>query len=228
MCKVWSWGVGVVAAVLLLQPQVTEAQGVARGPYGGYSRSWSNAGASQFGFRPFSVGLDDGGWVWGPPFQGIGYYGYAYPLPNRPAYPFSNSGYGYPNYAWMYVRPYTSPAFPNYRPSYAGAGLNEAFYPPAFPEETKPNAVRLTVLVPKADTQLFFDGYQTHQTGYKREFATEMAKGTTGVYHVKARWTENGIVHEETRHVHVHPGLREVIDFNQSLSGREKERGPNP
>ncbi len=216
------WGIGMATmAALLLQSPVSEAQGVARGPYGGPNRSSKGFSGNPLGFRPFSVGVAYDGWAPAYSPSGIANYGYAHTSPGRYRYLFSTSLFGYPSYTSSFPSVYYPSSrftfFPNYRPAYAEAALQEAPYPTTAPTETSPNAVYLKVIVPQADAQLIFDGHPTHQTGSQREFVTWMAAGTTGVYHVKVRWTQNGTVQEQTRTIPVRPGLTEVINFNQPL-----------
>jgi uncharacterized protein (TIGR03000 family) len=104
----------------------------------------------------------------------------------------------------------------NYAPTYSGTQSYQSFYPPESTTDTSPNAVHMLVVVPDPNAQVFIDGNPTQQTGNEREFVTDMAPGTTGTYHVKARWTESGRTREEVRNVNVRPGAWRVVDFTQS------------
>ena len=199
----WTKGVWAMAgATLLIVSQASEAQ---RG--GSDSNS---AGSGTVGW-PGAWGYGFGGDAYDRatlPSTGIG--GYSYPDYTGPTSP-------PPDYTSIVNYPTDKPDvyFPNALPKIVWDEFPD--YPAAVGTATDPNAVYLRVIVPRADARLVFDGHLTHQQGYARNFVTQMAPGTTGVYHVKVRWREKGRVHEETRNVHVYPGLSEVVDFNQSL-----------
>lgn len=217
MVKRFWWGAGVLlvagAAVLLL-PQTSEAQRRGFGGFGGLG----NWGTGSSGFYGFGTGL--GGF--GAPSLGYGFPGsnYGYGWNNYGGYGLGNFGYGmgYGGYGnWNYAPGYTY-TYPGYT---YGNGMrlqsNQAFYPPQAASQSSPNEVHLMVVVPKSDAQIFIDGRQTQQRGFEREFVSEMKPGSSGTYHIKARWNQSGQTHEETRDVRVRPGQWQVVDFNQSL-----------
>ncbi len=246
MLKRFWWTAGVLAvtgATLLMLPQTSEAQrrwGGLRGGWGGYRGGYGSGLGGWGGYRGSGLGLGYGGWCypgfglgyggWGYPGFGLGYgssygllgrgwgyggysypsysgYGYSYPLS-------SSYGYSYPSYS-TYVPSYTYSYFPDFFPDYAVDQIQSA-YPVQPAAAADRNAVHIMVVVPHADAQVLFDGQPTQQKGYERDFVTEMAPGTTGVYHITAQWMENGRRHQERRDLHVRPGMWEVVDFNQS------------
>ncbi len=75
-----------------------------------------------------------------------------------------------------------------------------------------PNASTLTVRVPNADAQVWFDDSPTQQRGMERTFNTP-ALQQAGTYTIKARWNENGRTVDQERRVQVRPGQQAMVDF---------------
>lgn len=73
-------------------------------------------------------------------------------------------------------------------------------------------AASITVRVP-ADAQLWFNGTPTKAAGRIREFRSPPLPAGTYIYHVQARWSENGEKVTETRQVEVTPGANVEVDF---------------
>lgn len=115
-------------------------------------------------------------------------YGYGY---GYDAYPYYGSGYydSGPTY-------YPAPIAQN--PS---ADASQSFY-------ADPNVATVTVLVPNADAQIWFDDAPTSQRGMQRSFTTAPLQ-KAGTYSIKARW--NGATQE--RQVRVQPGQSVTVDF---------------
>ena len=205
--------------------------------YGGYNRGYGGYGLGGYGLGGYGLGgyggyglLGGGGFGYGlgtglglgllsggRGYGGYGGYGGGYGGSYGGGYGGSgyySSGYGSPAYSSGYT--YSPGAY-----AYGGTTSSyQSFYPPETTTGSAgadPNAVHIMVVVPQDSAQVLIDGNTTRQTGHEREFVTEMSPGTTGTYHITARWNENGQPREETRDVRVRPGLWQVVDFNQSL-----------
>jgi len=138
-----------------------------------------------------------------------GYYGSGYYHPHHQGY-YYNWGYA-PSYyytapqTWVepspYAYTYPAPATQSY---YSGPG-------------TIAQPVTITVFVPVADAQVWFEDRPTQQQGIQRVFqsAPLEAEGTY-TYTVKARWMENGRPMEQVRQVAVQPGQDMTVDFRSN------------
>jgi uncharacterized protein (TIGR03000 family) len=74
----------------------------------------------------------------------------------------------------------------------------------------------LTIIVPAADAQIFFDDTPTSQTGTERAFLTPpLEVGKTYTYRVRVRWQENGKPVEQTRTVDMTGGGTVRVDFTR-------------
>ena len=73
----------------------------------------------------------------------------------------------------------------------------------------------ITVLVPSADAQVWFEDTQLPQTGKERTFKTPVvADGKSHNFNVKAKWTnESGKAVEKTLPVSVKAGQTSTVDF---------------
>jgi uncharacterized protein (TIGR03000 family) len=86
-------------------------------------------------------------------------------------------------------------------------------YAPSLPARASTAHVRLIV---PAGASVWFDDRATRQTGSVRDFdSPELAPGKTYVYHVKARWTENGKEMTRTRQVDVSAGSSAIVVFSR-------------
>jgi uncharacterized protein (TIGR03000 family) len=149
-----------------------------------------------------SIGVGRGGY-YGP----SGYYG---GLGYSPLY--LGSGYGYsPSY--YYATPsygvipmtYAEPAPTQIRQSYYGA--------PAALQQS----VSVTVLVPAADAQVWFENRATTQQGMERLFESPpLEPNHNFTYTVKARWLENGRAVDRERRVSVQAGQSVTVNFRES------------
>ena len=220
------WGaagvLAVAGATLLMSPQTSEAQTI----YKGYGWGWGSPAY----WGSYTSPYYNTGYAY-PYYTGYAYpaYTYAYPAYTYayPAYTYAYPAYTYASPSYTYTYPVNYAGFLDYpsTTTYAYVPDYSPYIATAYPAASSvqlakaaaPNAVHMMVVVPRADAKVFFNGQPTYQTGYERTFFTEMAPATTGVYHIKVRWTENGRVHTETRNVDVHPGSWEVVDFNQTL-----------
>jgi uncharacterized protein (TIGR03000 family) len=130
---------------------------------------------------------------WGV-YVGPGYYpSYYYP------------GYYYPSYSWRsyyYPPTYVEPV------QVVPSGVNRSYY-------VDPTTANLTVLVPRADAQVWLNDTLMTQQGMDRLFQTPPLQ-RTGTYIVKARWTDNGKTIDQQRTVEVSPGQAVIVDFRRN------------
>jgi uncharacterized protein (TIGR03000 family) len=87
-------------------------------------------------------------------------------------------------------------------------------YSPASEEDHGPQAF-ITVRVPTADTQLWFGGHRTRQSGTVRVFETPPLGRGAYQYQVRAQWPQDGRMLNETRTVRVRPGETLTVDFGR-------------
>jgi uncharacterized protein (TIGR03000 family) len=165
-------------------------------------------------------------------FFGVGFGG---------AYPWFYGSYYYPGgyYDNSYYSDYAVPAYnPSYYnvtpdgyanaynyPSVGAAPANPslATAPPAAIAPPNENAIYIRVQVP-ADAEVWFEDQLTTQKGPVRFFESPtLTPGRKYVYHIKARWTENGRVVEQTREYPVYAGDKFATDFT-----KQKEIAPPP
>jgi len=206
---------GLVAATLLTAAGDSFAQrrgGFGRGLGGfggGYGNGWG--GSSFYGGRGYY------GNYFGSPFYGSGYgsgyYGYS-------PYYYGRGYYGPQSYGSYYQPYYGGNYYGNYSNGYApGYYSDSSTYAPSMnyrdSSYVDPNAAAITVLVPDANAQVWFDDAPTTQRGTERIFHTP-ALQQAGTYTIKARWNENGRAIDQTRTVQVQPGQPVTVDFRAS------------
>jgi uncharacterized protein (TIGR03000 family) len=81
------------------------------------------------------------------------------------------------------------------------------------------NRVLVTVRVP-ANAEIWFDDDKTSQTGSLRSFISPPLNSDGNfVYHLRARWTENGQPVEKTRRLEVHAGDRLFVNLFNPRQG---------
>jgi uncharacterized protein (TIGR03000 family) len=84
------------------------------------------------------------------------------------------------------------------------------------------NQVLISVRVP-SNAEIWFDDQKTTQTGSFRTFISPPLESDHNfMYHIRARWTENGQPVEKTRRVDVHAGDRLLVNFfnpRQAMTG---------
>lgn len=140
--------------------------------------------------------------------RGYGGYGYGYGL-GLGIWPGYYGGYN-PGY-------YSSPGYVVDSPNYyadpvvqaPGNQVRQSFYP-----ETTNQEATLTVLLPKADAQVWFDGAATQQQGMQRTFMSPaLEQGRSFTYTIKGRWMENGRPVERERQVSVQSGQSVTVDL---------------
>jgi len=207
------------------------------------------ASAQMFGRRGSNSGWNGYGYGYGNPYYGgygAGAYGSGW---NNPAYnrgsAYNNWGYNYPGYSGN--RDYNRENYPGYSGTWSNApGYGQAtggYYGEGMqdyssttgttsPAGTSGQAgmmqggsmdgrVLINVRV-SPDAEVWFDDQKTSQTGPFRSFITPALNPDQDfVYHVRARWTENGRQMDKTRRIDVHAGDRLVVN----LMGRRQEGG---
>ena len=159
--------------------------------------------------RPLvSIDLGDGGYYspfgyyggpgYGPYYRGYG-YGYA------PSYYDGTPGYSY----------YSSPM-----PLVPRTQIRQSYYPAPVQD-----FVNMTVLVPAADAQMWFENKLTTQRGLERLFESPpLTPNHSYTYTIKARWTESGKAVDQERRVNVQAGQNITVDFR----GKAREDVPAP
>jgi uncharacterized protein (TIGR03000 family) len=166
------------------------------------------------------IGVGFGGWGWGYPWGDYGgYYGGYYPsyggyYTGDYGVPVMSSGqYAYPS------APFAYPSAPD-----ASTYSSVAGSPGAPTAMADPNAVFIRVQVP-ADAEVWLEGEKTAQTGRVRFFESPpVTPGRKYVYHIRARWNEDGQVADEVREATVYAGSRVIADFTR----RQSEKVPPP
>lgn len=85
---------------------------------------------------------------------------------------------------------------------------------PAAPSGAATEAV-VTVIVPTADAEVFFDGAPTTETGTTRTFNTPpLDGGQTYTYTIRARWNQGGQLVDQSRTVSFAAGSHVTVNFN--------------
>ncbi len=103
--------------------------------------------------------------------------------------------------------------YPQVNPPPYGVTPYQSFYIGPRPTEADRTRAAITVNVPQG-ASLWFDGTKTQQTGGLRSFVSPpLQAGRNYAYDVRARWSENGKVREETRTVQVHAGDRLQVNL---------------
>jgi len=192
---------------------------------GGYGHSYYDGHNHSNGWAGFGVGLAVGSGLFGSGY-GYGYPGsyYGSSYYGSPGYYYSSPGYySTPYYAdYGYTTPYYAADAGTQYYSQPYYGQSAAYGQPAtqsFYAGPNPSTIAsMRVLVPRADTQVFFDNNQTQQQGMDRLFQSPaLEQGRTYTYTVKARWMDQGGQPvERTRQVMVQPGQQVTVDFNQA------------
>jgi len=175
------------------------------------------ASASDVFAQRVRVGVGRGGVSVG---VGSGYYGSGYY--GSPYYGGRGYYYGAPSYygnryiysPYSYVAPtYYYPDAVTVVPS---TEIRQSSYADA-------NSATITVRVPNAEAQVWFDDTLTNQRGMERVFHTP-ALQQGGTYTIKARWTENGRTMDQQRQVQFQPGQSVMVTFQANAT----ERLPSP
>jgi len=143
-------------------------------------------------------------------YSSYGYYGNGY------------SPYSYQNYGSAYQY---APSYYNLSPSYSlfpstygytQPQIQQSFYPAPM---TPVQSVAVTVLLPVANAQVWFQGAATSQQGTERVFQSPPLEANHAyTYTIKARWTESGRVVDQERQVSVQVGQNTTVNFRDRTS----------
>ena len=113
-----------------------------------------------------------------------------------------------------------------YQP-YISEGQTVYLVVPNTPPATEPQSANVTVLVPAADAQVWFEDKATTQQGMERLFQSPpLEPNQDFTYTIKARWMENGQAVTRERQVHVQAGQSVTVDFRENT--RENVPPPLP
>jgi len=173
---------------------VSHGGAVSRGGHGNYGRGGYGYGRGGYGYgRGGYYGYGQGGYGYGGYWGGLGWWPGSY---------WDWPGYYYdgPNY-------YGTPAYPY------GPAVVPYINPLPTPVSTEAD---IHVLVPDPAARVWFDGALTQETGTDRQFHTPPLT-TSGTYHIKAVWTQNGHQEAQEQDVSVSPGQAVTVDFAHSL-----------
>jgi len=194
--------VGLVALALLTFVADASAQrrGGGGGGRGGYGGGYGGGRSS------ISIGI--GGYGYGNGYYGGRYYGSGYGSGYGGRYyggGYYNNGWSYPSYY------YSSPSYYS-EPSYYSDSVVQV------PSESRPSyyadpsAANVTVFVPDANAEVWFDNAQTSQRGMERIYQTPGLQ-SAGTYTIRARWMSGNRPIDQTRQVRVQPGQSVTVDF---------------
>jgi len=208
-----AWRPAALAALLALAVAPTSVRAAGHGGGGFHGGGMHYGGYNAGGYRPGYFGGYQG--RYGYDHRGYG-YGYSSPgLYGSAAY--LSGGYEAPP-DYYYSPDYTTTA-PDYGVSSysapdAAAPAAATAAPAAVPGST-PGSATVDVNVP-ASAQLWFNGSATKQTGDARRFTSpSLTPGQDYTYTVRARWTDNGHVTDETRTITVHAYQVTFVDFTE-------------
>ena len=202
----------LAAAAVLFAATVnpTFAYGGGHGGGGHGGGGWHGGGG---GWHGGGGGYHDGGYYHGGyggryNHGGYGYYpGFGYGL----GYGYYDGGY--PSYYGYYpydgtIMDYSTP----YTPSYYPPVTNFAPVAPAASDAT------VVVHVP-SDAQVWFDDTLTKSTGEWRKYETPpLSPNKSFSYTIRARWSDNGHVVNQSRRVDIQAGQRSAVDFVSSAN----------
>ncbi len=166
---------------------------VGRGNVGRGYGGGGYGGGGYYGGGYGGGGYLGGGYLGGGLLGGLGYYGgggYGY----APSYYDGTPGYSY----------YSDPA-----PLLPATQVRQSYYPVAVQD-----FVNVTVLVPTADAQVWFENKVTTQQGMQRLFESPaLTPNHSYTYTIKARWMETGKTVNEQRQVSVRAGQNVTVNF---------------
>jgi uncharacterized protein (TIGR03000 family) len=178
----------------------------------------ASAGAANAQPRGYGVGWGNSmGWGSGGYYPQAGYYGSYYGGGGFSPY---NQVYGY-GYS-----PYYYNTGPNYMVNPASYYSQQAVMTPTRVVQSfysdparAQQSVAVTVVVPSATAQVWFENTLTTQQGTERLFQSPaLEPGQNYTYTIKARWTANGKAVERDRQVNVQAGQRITVNFRDNPS----------
>jgi uncharacterized protein (TIGR03000 family) len=167
---------------------------------------WNHRLSFMYGFRyPFSG--------YASSFPSSSYLSSSYPSSSYPSSPssyYSSSSYNYSYPSGDYTSPNYNASVPS-APTYGTSSTSA--YGPTTPASLPAN---IAVRVPEPTAEVWFEGSKTSQTGVLRTFASPpLPLGNSYTYQVRARWTENGQVIDQTRPVQVVANQQTTVDFTR-------------
>jgi uncharacterized protein (TIGR03000 family) len=185
-----------------------EGKGVSRGP-ANVQRAPANV------YRGPSYNY--GNWYGNNWYSGYGYSPWGY----SPAYGLS---WGYPSgYYGGYYRDYSYPrsyyysSYPTYEsyPSSTYEAYPSTTYQSNYSAVQDTSTARITVRVPDANAEVWFNGVATQQRGTDRLFETPaLSGGYRHSYEIRARWMgADGQMMDRTRTIDVQPGQELIVNF---------------
>jgi uncharacterized protein (TIGR03000 family) len=81
--------------------------------------------------------------------------------------------------------------------------------------DTEWRRAEVTVLLPRADAEVRFDGVKMNKKGMSRRFFTpRLDPGSRYTYDVQVRWRDNGVPREEVREIYLRAGDAVHVDFS--------------
>lgn len=159
--------------------------------------NWHN-GHNHPNSNVFVLGLGYGGWGWG--WGGWGGYG--------------GSPYYYGTNALSYYYDSTPVVVSGPASQYDTSTGAANIPPPPEPNAVDPSEARITVVLPAADAQVWFNDSPTTTTGQQREYRTTgLEPSRTYKYTIRAQWNEGGKAVMQTRIVPVQAGQMSVANF---------------
>jgi uncharacterized protein (TIGR03000 family) len=138
-----------------------------------------------------------------------GSYSSSYSRGYSPSY--YNSSYSSPSYYAAYPS-----SVGTYLPYYYAAGSSEGYYGTSTPDLSMKRAALVNLRVPSG-AKIWFNTYQTKQTGTARSFETPpLDAGKEFAYQIQVQWKQDGVNVTQTRQVTVHAG--DVINLTLGSS----------
>jgi uncharacterized protein (TIGR03000 family) len=162
---------------------------------------------------------------WGSPYYWTyrpnSYFGPSYF--SSPGYVYTSPGYPAPAYTMPPFYTYSTPGYstvPVY--GYATNGTESSTQSSTQSSTSArtsfyqdPNSANVTIFVPNTDAEIWFDGTQTKQRGFERNFHTPPLPAGTSYYTIRARWDDGITAVDQERKVEVFPGQSVTVDFRQ-------------
>ena len=171
---------------------------VYRGPSYNYGNWYGNNWYSGYGYSPWGYSP---GYGWGYPSYYGNYSGYS-PYYYRDSY---------------YPRSYYYSSYPTYEsyPSTTYESYPSTTYQSNYPAVQDTSTARITVRVPDANAEVWFNGVATQQRGTDRLFETPaLSGGYRHSYEIRARWMgADGQMMDRTQTIDVQPGQDLAVNF---------------
>jgi uncharacterized protein (TIGR03000 family) len=224
---------GVALCVWLTLPAPAFAQH--QGYWGNNAYGYQHGTWAYYPGYGYSTVIPGNGYMWNPSYRnwnnpsplpgttpGVGYGTYLYGQgpPRSTMEPSTYYGpgsatqfYGYNRAADTYVG--TLPTAGYSLGGYPFAGYSAA-YPPAVLAAAKTARAYITMRLPTADAEVFFDETLMKQSGTSRVYMTpQLDRDHKYSFQISVRWTDNGQERKEVRTVPVVPGDAVQVDFTK-------------